>query len=462
MISIFDLFSIGVGPSSSHTVGPMRAGHAFVQALMDNQQLIQTTHVKIEIFGSLAHTGHGHATDKAILMGLEGYLPENIDPDFIIPRFDAILMEHQLNLFGQQQIPFNFTQDFIFNKKDLLPRHTNGMRFTAYDANQQILLQKDYYSIGGGFIITGDEDLNSQHTGGNTVPYPFDTAEELLALCHQHDMSIADIMFANEVSVRPAEEVRARIMKIVAIMLSCIERGCKTDGVLPGELAVHRRAPGLARKLLENKKMPLSHEQTDSMDWLNVYAIAVNEENAAGSRVVTAPTNGASGIIPAVLNYYKTFYANASEQKIIDFMLTAAAIAVLYKKGASLSAAEVGCQGEVGVASSMAAGALAAVLGGTMTQVASAAEIAMEHNLGLTCDPIAGLVQIPCIERNAIGAVKAVNVARLALMESGEHKKVSLDKVIETMKRTGHDMSHMYKETSLGGLAKIKVNVIEC
>lgn len=462
MISIFDLFSIGVGPSSSHTVGPMRAACAFAKNLSSQNLLTNTQKVTVELFGSLAHTGKGHATDKAILLGLEGNLPENVDPTFIIPRFEAILSEKSLNLNNQQKIHFDFANEFIFNLKDLLPRHTNGMRFTAYDQNNLVLLQEDYYSIGGGFIITGAENLDSTHTGGENVPYPFDTAEQLLQLCKKHNKTIAEIMFANEISVRTPEEVRARILKIISIMLACIEHGCKTEGVLPGGLEVQRRAPILTKKLLERGKMPTSHEQTDSIDWLNVFAIAVNEENAAGGRVVTAPTNGAAGIIPAVLNYYKTFYKDASEEKLIEYMLTAAAIAVLYKKGASISAAEVGCQGEVGVASSMAAAALAAVLGGTMIQVASAAEIAMEHNLGLTCDPIAGLVQIPCIERNAIGAVKAVNVARLALMESGEHKKVSLDKVIETMKRTGHDMSHMYKETSLGGLAKIKVNVIEC
>ncbi len=462
MISIFDLFSIGVGPSSSHTVGPMRAGCAFVKNLKEKKCLEQVKKIKVEIFGSLAHTGHGHATDKAILMGLEGNLPESIDPSFIIPRFDAILKTHEIKLNGEHAVEFNFEKEFIFNKEDLLPRHTNGMRFSAYET-EKVLFQEEYYSIGGGFIITGHENLDSQHTGAaENIPYPFDTAEQLLNQCRKNNKTIAEIMFANEISVRTPEEVRERILKIMSIMFESIERGCKTEGILPGGINVQRRAPILTKKLLAHGPIPNSYEQTDSIDWLNVYAIAVNEENAAGGRVVTAPTNGAAGIIPAVLNYYKTFYQAATEEKLIEFMLTAAAIAVLYKKGASISAAEVGCQGEVGVASSMAAGALAAVLGGTMMQVASAAEIAMEHNLGLTCDPVAGLVQIPCIERNAIGSVKAVNVARLALMESGENKKISLDKVIETMLRTGHDMSHMYKETSLGGLAKIKVNVIEC
>lgn len=462
MISTFDLFSIGIGPSSSHTVGPMRAAFRFAQNLQQQNFLHQTHAITIELFGSLAHTGKGHSTDKAIVLGCEGNLPDTINPNAVNNRIEQIKAEKRLNLFGERPIVFDMEKQLIFNYQDLLPRHTNGMRFNAFTKDNTLLLTEDYYSIGGGFIICGDEPVDASASQEQPLPYPFDTAEQLINHCKKEKKTIAEIMMANELTQRNEQEIKQGIMKIINVMMSCIEHGCKTEGILPGGLQVQRRAPILSKKLLERGMVPQSHEQTDSIDWLNVYAIAVNEENAAGGRVVTAPTNGAAGIIPAVLNYYRTFYPNVTENKLIEYMLTAAAIAILYKKGASISAAEVGCQGEVGVASSMAAAALAAVLGGTVDQIASAAEIAMEHNLGLTCDPIAGLVQIPCIERNAIGAVKAVNVARLALMESGEHKKISLDKVIDTMRRTGHDMSHMYKETSLGGLAKIKVNVVEC
>jgi L-serine dehydratase len=455
-ISIFNLFSIGIGPSSSHTVGPMKAAREFVELLNRNNQLNQTTRVKVELFGSLAFTGRGHGTDVAILVGLEGHAPDTVNPDLIRPRAQEIMTQQQINLANKQPIPFHFNQDFEFNLKDLLPFHTNGMRFSAFNKANQTLLAKIYYSIGGGFIVDEDQ-ANSTVIKDSPVPYPFATTSELLAHCEKNQLSIKDVMLANESSMSSKEEVIARLEKIAKVMQECINKGCGTGGILPGGLHVKRRAPELLQKLLQ-KGRPNSHEYTDSMSWLNLYAIAVNEENAAGSRVVTAPTNGAAGVIPAVLQYYLDFYPEAKKENITDFLLTAGAIAILYKKGASISGAEVGCQGEVGVACSMAAGALTAVLGGTIQQIENAAEIAMEHHLGMTCDPMNGLVQIPCIERNAMGAVKAVNAARLALLGDGEHY-VSLDKVIATMKQTGKDMMSIYKETSLGGLA---ANIPEC
>jgi len=456
-ISIFNLFSIGIGPSSSHTVGPMKAAKEFVELLEKNQLLNQVQQLKVELFGSLAFTGKGHGTDGAILLGLEGNAPDSVDPDRIRPRMQEIITEQQIQLAGKKTIPFHFNQDFEFNFKDLLPAHTNGMRFTAFDQAQQPLLIKIYYSIGGGFIIDEDQAAQANATKDHPVPYPFSTTKELLAHCEKNHLTIQDLMLANESSMRPQQEVMTRLFKIAQVMRECIDKGCATGGILPGGLKVKRRAPELLQKLLQ-KGRPASHEYTDSMTWLNLYAIAVNEENAAGSRVVTAPTNGAAGVIPAVLHYYLDFYPEAKQEDIITFLLTAGAIAILYKKGASISGAEVGCQGEVGVACSMAAGALTAVLGGTIHQIENAAEIAMEHHLGMTCDPINGLVQIPCIERNAMGGVKAVNAARLALLGDGEHF-VSLDKVIATMKQTGKDMMSIYKETSLGGLA---ANIPEC
>lgn len=453
-ISIFDLFSIGIGPSSSHTVGPMKASRKFVQFLDEQDFLNSTQRLQIEIFGSLAFTGKGHATDSAMLLGLEGYFPDTINPDIIVPRSKEIISTGKLNLLNKHIIPFNFATDFISNFKELLPRHTNGMRFTAFDASDRMLFAQIFYSIGGGFII--EEDEIPQETN-SIFPYPFETTQELLAHCEKNQLSIKDIMFANESFLHSPQQVTRRLFEIAKTMRQCIDRGCSTSGILPGGLNIKRRAPELFRKLTE-KGRPTSYEFTDSMTWLNIYAIAVNEENAAGSRVVTAPTNGAAGILPAVLHYYLDFYPQAKEKDIIEFLLTAGAIAILYKKGASISGAEVGCQGEVGVASSMAAGGLAAVLGGTIHQIENAAEIAMEHHLGMTCDPINGLVQIPCIERNAMGAVKAVNAAKLALLGDGDHF-VLLDKVIATMKQTGKDMMTIYKETSLGGLA---ANIPEC
>ena len=460
MISIFDLFSIGVGPSSSHTVGPMRAAHQFLQLLIQKNCLSRCDSIKVSVYGSLAFTGKGHATDKAILMGLMGELPESVDPSSIDSRFQRVLNDGKLLLNNQHAISFMFAKDFVFNVEDLLPYHSNGMQFTAY-SGEEVLSEAIYYSIGGGFVVQDGHDLDENVIDQQKIPYPFNNAESLFALCRLHNMTIAQLIYQNEIALRDENRVRHGILQIADVMRHSIQRGCATEGVLPGGLNVNRRAPALYKQLISRKK-PLSFVQTASLDWLSLYAIAVNEENAAGSRVVTAPTNGAAGVLPAVMHYYETFYNKVNEQAVIDFLLTAAAIATLYKKGASISAAEVGCQGEVGVASSMAAGALTAVLGGSLLQVECAAEIAMEHSLGLTCDPIAGLVQIPCIERNAIGANKAVNAMRLAMLESGEGNKISLDKVIDTMLRTGHDMSASYKETAQGGLAKIRVNVIEC
>lgn len=452
MISVFNLFSIGIGPSSSHTVGPMRAAKTFASLLQN--QLSTVARIQIELFGSLAFTGKGHGTDKAILLGLEGEAADTIDPATISARIAHIQQTKQLHLLNMHTIPFHET-DLIYNYKDLLPLHTNGMRFTAYDAKETVLATHIYYSIGGGFIVSEDEENTPPKDP--IIPYPFATAKELLELCKKHQLSMDALMLANEKTLLSTEKIHAGLMHIADVMRTSIDKGCKQDGVLPGGLNIKRRAPMLHRKLLAKKK-PATHEHTDSMEWLNLYAIAVNEENAAGGRVVTAPTNGAAGIIPAVLHYYLTFYPEAKSEDAIPFLLTAAAIGILYKKGASISGAEAGCQGEVGVACSMAAASLTAVLGGTLLQIENAAEIAMEHHLGLTCDPINGLVQIPCIERNAMGAVKAVNAARLSLLGDGEHF-VSLDKVIATMKQTGKDMMTIYKETSLGGLA---VNLPEC
>lgn len=456
-ISVFNLFSIGIGPSSSHTVGPMKAAYTFAMSLKESGLLEQTKRIKIELFGSLAFTGKGHGTDNAILLGLEGNTPDAIDPDVIKPRAHEIIEQERLNISGMQSIAFHYLTDFIYDFKNLLPAHTNGMRFTAYDTQLKEIRSQIYYSVGGGFILTEEEASQQQIIDTASIPFPFANAKTLLSLCEKNQLSIKELMLANETSLRPESEVNERLMRIATIMRECIEKGCNTSGILPGGLNIKRRAPGLYSKL-QSKGKPKSYELTQSMEWLNLFAIAVNEENAAGGRVVTAPTNGAAGIIPAVLHYYLTFYPQATDEDAITFLLTAGAIAILYKKGASISGAEVGCQGEVGVACSMAAGALTAMLGGNLYQIENAAEIAMEHHLGLTCDPINGLVQIPCIERNAMGAVKAVNAARLALLGDGEHY-VSLDKVIATMKQTGKDMMSIYKETSQGGLA---ANLPEC
>lgn len=458
-ISVFELFSIGIGPSSSHTVGPMRAAKAFIEQLKDKSLLEKVRELKTELYGSLALTGKGHGTDIAILNGLEGQTPQDILPEQAVPRVQAIYNEHQIILDGTHPIPFDKEKHLLFHYTQVLPLHANGMRFTAYDATGTTLLTDVYYSVGGGFIT---DEAHFHETPGSdvTVPYPFNTAKELLEHCQQHNIRISDVMMANESAMRSETDVRERLLTIARIMRECIERGCQHSGILPGGLNVRRRAPELYKKL-SNQSSTQNSSHAGIMNWLNLYAMAVNEENAAGGRVVTAPTNGAAGVIPAVLNYYRNFCEGATEEGMMNFLLTAGAIAILYKKGASISAAEVGCQGEVGVACSMAAGALTAVLGGTLAQIENAAEIGMEHHLGLTCDPIGGLVQIPCIERNAMGAVQAVNTAHLALMEDGEHK-VSLDTVIATMLQTGKDMKTTYKETSQGGLAVNKVNQPEC
>lgn len=456
-ISVFNLFSIGIGPSSSHTVGPMKAAKAFIERLQSKNELAQVKRIKVELFGSLAFTGKGHGTDNAILLGLEGQAPDTVNPDIIKPRAQEITTERSINLLGHHHVPFDFVNDFIFNFKDLLPFHTNGMQFTAYNAEQNEIESRIYYSIGGGFILDEEEAAHPHGADTSDFPIPFATAAQLLAACEKNNLTIKDLMMVNETSLRSEADVKAGLLCITKTMDECIEKGCKSPGILPGGLNVKRRAATLYEKLSAKGK-PSTYEHMDSMEWLNLFAIAVNEENAAGGRVVTAPTNGAAGIIPAVLHYYLTFYPEAKQEDAITFLLTAGAIGILYKKGASISGAEVGCQGEVGVACSMAAAALTAVLGGTLYQIENAAEIAMEHHLGMTCDPINGLVQIPCIERNAMGAVKAVNATRLALLGDGEHY-VTLDKVIATMKQTGKDMMTIYKETSLGGLA---ANMPEC
>lgn len=456
-LSVFDLFSIGIGPSSSHTVGPMLAANAFIQ-LIENQLIFhEVERVKIELYGSLALTGKGHGTDKAILNGLELQTPESVIPESMVPRMHEILHSGKLSLGGVKTINFNESCDFLFLQKELLPKHTNGMCFSAFDKQNRLLIKQVYYSIGGGFICT-EEDFDHASDANNPPPYPFETGNQLLNLCKENQLSIAEIMLANEQTWRKTQAIHQGILSIAAVMDACIENGCKHSGVLPGGLHLKRRAPELYQKLMDKKGIKSIFEQSDIMSRLNLYAMAVNEENAAGGRIVTAPTNGAAGIIPAVLKYCQEAHERMSNDDIYIYFLTAAAIGILYKKRASISGAEVGCQGEVGVAASMAAAALTAVLGGTVEQVENAAEIAMEHHLGMTCDPVMGLVQIPCIERNAMGAVKAVNAARMALMGDGQHH-ISLDKVIKTMMQTGKDMQSIYKETSMGGLA---VNLPEC
>ncbi len=456
-ISIFDLFTIGIGPSSSHTVGPMSSANAFLQLLENKNFISKTQRIRIELYGSLALTGKGHGTDKAILNGLEGKHPETVVPESMVPRMHEILQAQSLNLAGKKEIHFNERTDFLFLQKELLPKHSNGMRFSAYDDTGAILLSQVYYSIGGGFIIT-DEEFDAVSEDSNPPPFPFSTAAELLQQCKKHNLSIAELMMANEETWRTTQEIRQGILAIAKVMDGCIASGCKHEGILPGGLNLKRRAPDLYKQLNEHKGVKSIFENSDIMNQLNMYAMAVNEENAAGGRIVTAPTNGAAGIIPAVLKYCQKSHEKMRDEDIFTYFLTAAAMGILYKKGASISGAEVGCQGEIGVASSMAAAGLTAVLDGTIAQVENAAEIAMEHHLGMTCDPVMGLVQIPCIERNAMGAVKAVNATRMALIGDGQHH-ISLDKVIKTMKQTGIDMQSIYKETSMGGLA---VNLPEC
>ncbi|HEV7670356.1 MAG TPA: L-serine ammonia-lyase [Thermoanaerobaculia bacterium] len=459
-ISVFDLFTIGIGPSSSHTVGPMRAAKRFVERLERQGRMDALARIEATLYGSLAMTGKGHGTDKAVLMGLEGETPEEVDPGAVGPRVAAIRETLRLRPLGRPgpEIPFEEKADLIFNRREVLPLHSNGMRFRAFDSAGTILEERVYYSVGGGFVVdelaAGADRLVPDQT---PQAYPFFSGEDLLRLSREHRLAIWQLMLENEKAWRTEEEIRAGLFKIWGAMQACVARGCSEQGVLPGSLRVKRRASRLFKELTERPEAALQDPLT-LLDWVNLYALAVNEENAAGGRVVTAPTNGAAGIIPAVLHYYRRLTPRADDEGVIRFLLTAAAIGILYKENASISGAEVGCQGEVGVACSMAAAGLVAALGGPTIQVENAAEIGMEHNLGLTCDPVGGLVQIPCIERNAMGAVKAINAARLAQRGDGSHK-VSLDRVIKTMRETGADMKTKYKETSRGGLA---INVIEC
>lgn len=453
-ISTFDLFSIGIGPSSSHTVGPMRAARRFLLE-MDPKSLARITEVEVDLYGSLALTGKGHGTDRAILMGLEGEEPETIEPATVEGRVEAIEQEKRLHLLGTHDLAFDPARHLLFHQRDQLPRHPNGMRFVARAAADETLSEAVFYSVGGGFVVAENEpfDVGPQVT----LPFPFENGAELLARCTENDLEIWQVMMANETAWLTEAEVRRRLLEIAQAMHQCVEAGCRQEGILPGGLKVRRRAPRMFQELEaldeESRSDPLH-----VLDWVSLFAIAVNEENAAGGRVVTAPTNGAAGIVPAALEYYRRFFKRADEDGVVELLLTAAAIAILCKKNASISGAEVGCQGEVGVACSMAAAGLAAVGGGTPAQVENAAEIALEHHLGMTCDPIGGLVQIPCIERNAVGATKAIQAARLALRGDGKHH-VSLDDAIRTMRETGADMQSKYKETSQGGLA---VHVIEC
>ena len=461
-VSVFDLFKIGIGPSSSHTVGPMRAARMFAERLARSESVNEVERIHVELFGSLGATGKGHGTDKAVLLGLEGEEPESVVIDAIPMRLESIRSTGKLRLTGGREVAFNESDDLVFNRRDTLAFHSNGMTFTAFDGSGALLKTRTFYSVGGGFVVSDevahDGELQRQIVPDETrLPLPFHSGEELLGITIRENCSIADVVRRNERHWRTDEEIDARLLRIWQVMQECARRGISTEGVLPGFFQVKRRAPGLNERLLADPQAAFRDPMV-IMDWVNLYALAVNEENAAGGRVVTAPTNGAAGIIPAVLHYYARFVNGASEKGVIDFLLTAGAIGMLYKENASISGAEVGCQGEVGVACSMAAGALCAALGGTPQQAENAAEIGMEHHLGLTCDPVGGLVQIPCIERNAIASVKAINAARMALWGDGTHF-VSLDKVIKTMRETGADMKTKYKETSRGGLA---VNIVEC
>jgi L-serine dehydratase len=454
--SVLDLFKIGIGPSSSHTVGPMRAARRFAQELEACGRLVRTQSVQIELYGSLALTGKGHGTDRAIVLGLCGEVPDEIDPTTITEKFSRIHEQQYLRLLGTHAINFDPDSNLTFRRTELLPSHSNGMRFTAYDRDGNEIDRRIFYSVGGGFVVAEGEQLNEAVDSAVDIPYPFKNAADLLRLGKEDKKPIWAMVLENETTSRSEseDEISCGVFRFWGVMKDCTYHGLRTEGILPGGLNVRRRAPQLYQSLC-NRDLS---DPLVVIDWINLFAIAVNEENAAGGRVVTAPTNGAAGVVPAVAHYYQKFIHGADDEGIFRFFLTAGAIGILYKENASISGAEVGCQGEVGVACSMAAGGLVAALGGTNEQVEHAAEIGMEHNLGMTCDPIGGLVQIPCIERNAFGAVKAVNAARMAMNETGDHK-VSLDQVIRTMYETGRDMQARYKETSLAGLA---VNVIEC
>lgn len=461
-ISVFDIFKIGIGPSSSHTVGPMRAARMFARAVLSHPDARRLSGVSVELYGSLGATGRGHGTDTAVMLGLAGHDPETVDVDAIGAMLEEMRQAGRIVLLGRQAVSFQPSSDILFRPLTTLPFHPNAMHCVARADDGATLLERSYYSVGGGFVVQGDVDGKPGAAppalpAMEELPMPFRSGADLLRLAHEHGCSIADIMRNNERHWRSDEETAAGLERIWSTMSACIDRGCRSQGLLPGPFKVRRRAPELLQKL-EQQGGRQGADPLAVMDYVNLYALAVNEENAAGGRVVTAPTNGAAGIIPAVLRYYVQFIEGSSSQGIENFLLTAAAIGILYKENASISGAEVGCQGEVGVACSMAAAALCAVLGGTPEQVENAAEIGMEHHLGLTCDPVGGLVQIPCIERNAIAAVKAINAARMALHGDGVHA-VSLDQVIATMRQTGADMMSKYKETSQGGLA---VNIVEC
>ncbi len=452
--SVFDLFTIGIGPSSSHVVGPMRAVALFLSKLRESGQLVSTHRIGVDLFGSLAHTGKGHGTDKSIVLGLLGESPETVDTGTVDGRFQQCRQTKRLELAGEREIDFSVDEDIRFHYDRILEKHSNGLMLQAYGANNELLCENTYYSVGGGFVLDADQEVDPEHAqvADKERPYPFKTANELLDLCQQHGLSIDKLMLANEAQQYEITDIQQKLLTIWRTMEDCIDRGMQTEGILPGPLKVRRRAPQLYHRLKHQQ-----HNDFAQIDWVNLYAIAVNEENAAGGRVVTAPTNGAAGILPAVLKYHMRFYRGDKED-VVRYLLTAAAIGILFKENASISGAEVGCQGEVGSACSMAAAGLCAVTGGSPEQVENAAEIAMEHHLGLTCDPIGGLVQIPCIERNAMAAVQAINAVRIAMYGNGRHY-VSLDKVIKTMRDTGQDMSEKYKETARGGLA---VNIIEC
>lgn len=457
-VSAFNLFRVGIGPSSSHTMGPMTACARFIAESNEAEILQRAIRAECELYGSLALTGKGHGTDRAVILGLTGKRPDNLCPDEAERLVAEVRSEGQIALNGHHSVRFDEQSDIVYRRKDRLPFHSNGMRLALFGARAELLRSRIFYSIGGGAVVTeGDVAANAPPGPVTDIPYPFCSAAELMELANSHGLSIAELMMANERAIIPEGEVRDRIKTIANAMTACIERGIAASGELPGGLRVKRRARSVHETLLARQERSLA-DPLGVIDWVNLWALAVNEENAAGGRVVTAPTNGAAGIVPAVLRYYQRFVAGANDDGIEAFLLTAAAIGSLCKENASISGAEVGCQGEVGVACSMAAAGLTAVLGGTNAQIENAAEIAMEHNLGLTCDPVGGLVQVPCIERNAVGAVKAIEAARLAMLGDGTHR-VTLDQVIETMRRTGADMSERYKETSLGGLA---VNVVEC
>jgi L-serine dehydratase len=452
-LSVFDVFKIGIGPSSSHTMGPMNAARSFVELLAARGVLARVTQVSAQLYGSLALTGRGHCTDRAILLGLEGMSPDTIDSTIVEPTLHRIRADGRIRLLGRHEIAFDEPMNLLFHGNEVLPGHSNGMRFTAHDAALQVLAREEYYSIGGGFIVQAGAET-STGAARPTPPYEFNSGARLLEHGRAQGLEIHELVLARERTWRSESEIRAGLLRIWQVMQDCVRRGFEAQGLLPGVLGVRRRAPKLYRQLMSGDPLSPMH----ALDWVNAFALAVNEENAAGGQVVTAPTNGAAGIVPAVLHYYRRFEPGADDDGVIRFLLTAAAIGMLYKQNASISGAEMGCQGEVGVACSMAAAGLVSALNGSNEQIENAAEIGMEHNLGLTCDPVAGLVQIPCIERNAMGSVKAINAARLAMRGDGSHK-VSLDQVINTMRQTGLDMSTIYKETSQGGLA---VNVPEC